>query len=56
MRLGVRKGGLEPPRACAHQTLNLTRLPIPPLSLNELLKLGILDDQINKGKRTVVRY
>ena len=23
----VRKGGLEPPRACARQTLNLVRLP-----------------------------
>jgi SsrA-binding protein len=25
------KGGLEPPRACAHCTLNAARLPIPPL-------------------------
>ena len=25
------KGGLEPPRACAHCALNAARLPIPPL-------------------------
>ncbi len=27
------KGGLEPPRACAHRILNPARLPIPPLRL-----------------------
>ena len=27
----VPKGGLEPPQACAHMTLNHARLPIPPL-------------------------
>ena len=27
----VSKGGLEPPRPCGHQALNLARLPIPPL-------------------------
>src|SRR3990170_2709437 len=27
----VPKGGFEPPRGCPHQTLNLERLPVPPL-------------------------
>src|SRR5512140_3106997 len=27
----VPKGGFEPPRGCPHQTLNLARLPVPPL-------------------------
>lgn len=26
----MRVGGLEPPRACAHQILSLARIPIPP--------------------------
>ena len=29
--LMVPKGGFEPPRGCPHQTLNLARLPVPPL-------------------------
>lgn len=28
----VRKGGFEPPHSCERQTLNLVRLPVPPLS------------------------
>lgn len=28
----VRERGLEPPRPCGHQNLNLERLPIPPLA------------------------
>ncbi len=32
--------GLEPPRTCAHQNLNLARLPIPPPGL------GILKQEI----------
>ena len=28
--------GLEPPRTCAHQNLNLARLPIPPPGLGKL--------------------
>jgi hypothetical protein len=30
----VPKRGLEPPRGCPHQTLNLACLPIPPLRLD----------------------
>ncbi len=30
-RVKVPKKGLEPSRACAHYTLNVARLPIPPL-------------------------
>lgn len=30
MSFFVGAGGLEPPRACAHQILNLARLPVPP--------------------------
>ncbi len=31
VRIVVPKRGLEPLQACAYQTLNLARLPIPPL-------------------------
>ena len=34
----VRRGGLEPPRAYAHKTLNLARLPVPPPP-QEVMKL-----------------
>jgi hypothetical protein len=33
--LGMRKGGLEPPRVLPHRILNPARLPIPPLSRGE---------------------
>lgn len=35
--LKVPKRGLEPPRAYAHYTLNVARLPIPPFGLVRFL-------------------
>src|SRR5206468_12183168 len=39
---GMPKGGLEPPRACAHWLLKPARLPVPPLRRG-LLRNGNLD-------------
>ncbi len=36
IKVGLRKGGLEPPRSCDRQPLKLVRLPIPPLPHGEL--------------------
>ena len=52
----VRERGLEPPRAHAHQILNLARLPIPPLphvvdegGKKVILKKVILKKQLFKA-------
>jgi hypothetical protein len=37
MKFVVPKGGLEPPRRFHHQTLNLARLPVPPLRQSDIL-------------------
>src|SRR5437016_10828243 len=41
------KGGLEPPRACAHWLLKPARLPVPPLRRIELRKIEIEIRQVN---------
>jgi hypothetical protein len=43
--LRVPKGGLEPPRACAHCALNAARLPVPPLRQGT----GNVSETVGKG-------
>src|SRR6266516_3824259 len=43
----VPKGGLEPPRACAHWLLKPARLPVPPLRRIELRKIETGYSEVN---------